>query len=831
MRSKIELTNIPLTSWLLIACSALSAQASHKKSAEFLPVGALGQHSGGWYQALLPLTSEDLSTFAGYSTNSDQTSDWGEAYVWSSKLGLVGLGVLSPHTDGNRFSGAAAISADGDIVVGNSSNSDGVSNWQEAFLWSSEIGVVPLGTLGIHTTGERFSIASFISADGNIVAGTSSNSDGISNWIEGFVWDQKNGLVGIGRLSSDDSSPGFSVINQLSANGKFAVGESYNSTLGSSWIEAIRWSRQSGIQGLGVLSFHTDGNAYSTAKFVSRTGAVVYGDSSNSDGQFNWTEAFRWTQKEGLRGLGTLSNEPGEGYSKVLLMSESGDTVAGIYRNHNSAFGTAWDEAFVWSEQTGMLPIGVLSNSATNLGSSPNLISNDGRAVAGTSKNTDGLNEWDEAFIWTIEDGLKGLGSLDQHADGSRWSSVGAISGDGKVVGGHSSSIVDGHEVTEAFRWTKDGGMIRVSDWLGNGVDLHGVHLQQVLHLNHDGTVLAGHMSIDGGATLTPFWASRTHHCSSVSGKSSEANSCNRGAIVSGLQLQNHLESTIEDVAQQKQFNVISSIANASFSSRRASGTFSHSNPDTSVSTTFSSTYLDGNEIDSRPSAILESSAGKFGFVVSLTGLDTSQGPADDVTRTPIWSLAGWFVDATESLELTIGHEAMISGCGVNYIGDLNSCAQRSYGEFSHLSLHWRRMQALLGVTPHVTVYQAKFHEQERLIDFMGFNLNEISEAWHFSSVQIGASTELYHSGRWKVETLAAAAFQFDSEEPRSEMSILGLGVSDDRRKFINEQIGVLSGGVAWGDSEDGWLRVQSTAMLSGDSSSIEISAKYQIQF
>jgi len=125
----------------------------------------------------------------------------------------------------------------------------------------------------------------------------------------------------------------------------------------------------------------------------------------------------------------------------------------------------------------------------TGLGASPGgggsthakAVSGDGRTVVGIWHPID-LNE---AFIWTEQTGILGLGYL---ADAQTPSSVAlAVSYDGSFVAGYSFNSVDG---IEAFRWTEDTGMVGLGDIPGAPFD------SRAYDVSDDGSVATGKGSV-----------------------------------------------------------------------------------------------------------------------------------------------------------------------------------------------------------------------------------------------------------------------------------------------------------------------------------------------
>ena len=95
----------------------------------------------------------------------------------------------------------------------------------------------------------------------------------------------------------------------------------------------------------------------------------------------------------------------------------------------------------------GDLPGGSFSSGAS-------AVSRDGSVVVGTSTSSSGS----EAFRWTRDGGMVGLGAL---PGGTFGSTAAGVSGDGSVVVGNSNG---GSSTSGLFRWTSAGGMVALDD-------------------------------------------------------------------------------------------------------------------------------------------------------------------------------------------------------------------------------------------------------------------------------------------------------------------------------------------------------------------------------
>ena len=139
-------------------------------------------------------------------------------------------------------------------------------------------------------------------------------------------------------------------------------------------------------------------------------------------------------------------------------------------------------QAFRWTADDGMvglgdLPGGHFSSHATDA-------SADGAIVVGYGSNAVDL----EAFRWTSDGGIVGLGDL---AAGAAISRAHSVSADGEVVVGYGTS----GNGNEAFYWTQSTGMQRLLDVLvaQGATGLTGWKLTDARSISGDGTVIVGY--------------------------------------------------------------------------------------------------------------------------------------------------------------------------------------------------------------------------------------------------------------------------------------------------------------------------------------------------
>ena len=278
-----------------------------------------------------------------------------------------------------------------------------------------------------------------VSADGSVVVG--SGSDTAWRWTQeaGITVTLSNYLAGAYAVSGD---------------GSVVVGEYDFGPDAFRWT----WTPEGGqMVDLGE----------GTATGVSADGSVVVGFFGNR-------EAFRWTQGTGRTALGHL---PGGGsYSGATGVSGDGSAVVGY---------TGWDFAAVrWIGQE-ILNLGYL-NGGGNFALA-NAVSWDGTVIVGTSDSTNGNQE---AFIWTLDTGMVGLGDL---PDGLFRSGANGVSAAGSVVVGQGSTA----NGQEAFVWRQGWTSMRslknilVSDYELTD-ELAGWQLSRAAAVSADGSTIVG---------------------------------------------------------------------------------------------------------------------------------------------------------------------------------------------------------------------------------------------------------------------------------------------------------------------------------------------------
>lgn len=174
-------------------------------------------HNAGPFSAATAISS-DGQVIVGYATSNTQPGT-GEAFRWTQSGGMVGLGTLN-GTGAGTFSQANAVNADGTVIVGQSSTSGA---WAEAFRWTSATHTMQ--GLGFLRGTDAESNALAVSADGNTVVGYSGND--FSDYAA-FRWTSSTHMQSIQSLLA---SAGVNLTNWslqkatgVSADGKVVVG-------------------------------------------------------------------------------------------------------------------------------------------------------------------------------------------------------------------------------------------------------------------------------------------------------------------------------------------------------------------------------------------------------------------------------------------------------------------------------------------------------------------------------------------------------------------------------------------------------------------------------
>ena len=371
-------------------------------------VSPLGSNPGNDV-AVLALGYGSEVTAAGWS---DIDAGASHAIRWTLSGGTQDLGALGGCCGGLSY--GYAISADGSTVVGVTD----VPNFDQfhAFRWTQSGGMQDIGTL---TGAQAATIAYATNLDGSVVVGQADNG-------HAFRWTQANGMQDLGTLGACCSTA-FAV----SADGSVIVG---TATV-SNGQHVFRWTQANGMQDLGTLS----GLNYATATGVSADGKIVVGYASSTSGigmtSEGWSlgsgnsptlRPFRWTAATGMQDLNTVLANAGVNTSGTTL-----STAVSI-----TADGTAIGGSGTFPDTQSQYVSGFVAKvcDATNAAACAKL-----NGLAGTHDfNADGKSDilWRDAYgdgaIWEMSGGTI-LGSASLGNVPTNWSLVGTrdFNGDG----------------------------------------------------------------------------------------------------------------------------------------------------------------------------------------------------------------------------------------------------------------------------------------------------------------------------------------------------------------------------------------------------------------
>jgi len=231
-----------------------------------------------------------------------------------------------------------------------------------------------------------------------------------------------------------------SAASAMSSDGSTVVGFASNTDYIGPYRAAI-WNTGSGAASANPVDLGTAG--YSHAHGVNQNGSIVVGVNGGGG-------SFRWSASGGTQQLGSMTAGR---WSTAVGVSGDGSVVVG-YGNTKDQYNNEFTRAFRWTPTGGMQSIGAISpygNSAALA------VNSDGSVIVGESGT--------QAFRWTAETGMVGLGSLPVSC------SARAVNADGSVIAGKAGY--------SAFRWTAATGM-------------------EMLLSDFDGQILANAMTSDG---------------------------------------------------------------------------------------------------------------------------------------------------------------------------------------------------------------------------------------------------------------------------------------------------------------------------------------------
>lgn len=278
------------------------------KDGKVTDLGTLGGRRS-WARKITP----DGSMIVG---GSDDSSGNTLALYW--RAGAMTAIQVQPGLP-ERRGGASGVSADGSVIVGSAS----FRSVENAFRWVGKPdGNGVMTSLGVS---DGVSSAAFdTSADGSVVVGIIEYAPKRPIPTLGFRW--VNGPRG-GTMTLLRSGGAVTVPMAVSADGAVIVGARDNE---EGQREAFRWERGT-MTGLGALRHNF---LHSQAMGVNGNGSVIVGDAESTGG----TEAFRWTQADGMKSIRQLLEAAGVRFDgwylmKAMAVSHDGRVIFGVGRN------------------------------------------------------------------------------------------------------------------------------------------------------------------------------------------------------------------------------------------------------------------------------------------------------------------------------------------------------------------------------------------------------------------------------------------------------------------------------------------------------------------
>ncbi|WP_211453601.1 hypothetical protein [Collimonas antrihumi] len=251
-----------------------------------------------------------------------------DAFAWSSTTGMIDI-----NQGAVPWSWATAVNADGSVIVGLLQYA--VEERSRPFRWTAETGLVDL-TKANPQLENFYPVA--LSADGTIMAGRVRLLNQGARTRAAIV---SNGVLTY--LGSPQNTREDSDVTAMTPNGDIVVG--HINADGTS-NRAFLWKKNEGMKDITTIKGHF---LSSYATNVSADGSTVVG-SVFADGV---NHAFQWTEKNGMKDLGALTNDEDEKL-EAIAVSGNGALVFGI----SSRRSVSERRLFQWSVNKGMVDLG-----------------------------------------------------------------------------------------------------------------------------------------------------------------------------------------------------------------------------------------------------------------------------------------------------------------------------------------------------------------------------------------------------------------------------------------------------------------------------------------
>jgi len=354
--------------------------------------------------------------------------------IFAQEATFEALGFIVDSPD--AFSEANGVSEDGSVVTGVSYSLYGTTPVAQAYRWENGE-ISGIGMLPISPEATPWSYARAISADGSTIVGYSASDNAFMAGWEAMRWTQDGGMEGLGDFLPSDY---WSESTAVSGDGSVVVGRSYMTGQGFRWENGI------------MESLSTDDIQFVEAWGISADGAIIAGSAIVNSVQ----QAALW-REDGITGLGA----PEGGSSCAFKVSDDGNFAVGFLQ------GSSGERAFRWAEAEGMMELGTLGGA----NSQAQDVSNDGTVVVGWSQIAS--SEY-IAFYWTQESGMQNMKDVLENNYGldlSGWTLItaNAVSGDGKTIVGYGLNPDGKQEAWRVVLTSPSGGECMAPDSISIG--------------------------------------------------------------------------------------------------------------------------------------------------------------------------------------------------------------------------------------------------------------------------------------------------------------------------------------------------------------------------
>jgi uncharacterized membrane protein len=277
-------------------------------------------------------------------------------------------------------------------------------------------------------------------------------------------------MVSIGPVLNYVFNEGYA--EAVSADGSTVVG--YDRTASTS--EPTRWTTENGLEYLGHLP-GASADARSSPQGISADGQTIVGNTGALTGGGPW----RWTPESGMVRIETTGGDAQLEYA--VDVSADGSVILG---GRSFGSGSIAIEPVLWTSDGTATALGGLHDEFVL--SLTESLSADGSTVVGQSLGPNGL----EAFRWTVETGMVGLGDL----PGGRFRGRAYDASEhGSIIVGYSEvTYFSDYRKTKAFVWDEGNGMRSIQDLLTDeyGLDLNGWWLTEARAVSDDGLTFVG---------------------------------------------------------------------------------------------------------------------------------------------------------------------------------------------------------------------------------------------------------------------------------------------------------------------------------------------------